>query len=87
MNGNARRPTSNTVQAEALANQNGDPVEYVGFRVDGRAVVLNLSEHRRLSLERSLDYQEIAPHVQSTLGSARKHRGMTPIMENNRMLI
>ncbi|MFB9813542.1 hypothetical protein [Haloarcula sebkhae] len=55
MNGNARRPTSNTAQAEALANRHDDPVEYVGFRVDGQAVVLNLSEHQRLTPDRSLD--------------------------------
>ena len=55
MNGNTRRPTSNGVQTEALADRYNDSVEYVGFRVDGQAVVLNLSEHRRLSPERSLD--------------------------------
>ncbi|ERG97403.1 hypothetical protein [Haloquadratum walsbyi] len=55
MNGNARRPTSNAVQAETLANRHDDPVEYVGFRVDGQAVVLNLSEHQRLTPDRSLD--------------------------------
>jgi len=61
MNGNARRPTSNTVQAEALANQAGDPVEYVGFRVDGRADVLNLSDHQRLTPDRSLDLVNHSP--------------------------
>jgi len=55
MNGNARRPTSDGVQAEALAHRCDDPVEYVGFRVDGHAVVLNLSEHQRLTPDRSLD--------------------------------
>ena len=55
MNGNARHPSSNRVQSETLAKQNGDHIEYIGFRVDGHAVVLNLSEHRRLSLDRSLD--------------------------------
>ncbi|WP_275539522.1 hypothetical protein [Halorubrum persicum] len=30
-------------------------MEYVGFRIDGQAVVLNLSDQRRLSLKRSLD--------------------------------
>ncbi len=55
MNGKARRPTSNEVQAEALANRRDDSVEYVGFRVDGHAVVLNLAEHQRLTPDRSLD--------------------------------
>lgn len=31
-----------------------DRVEYVGMRVDGTPVVLNLTEHKRLSPERSL---------------------------------
>ena len=54
MNGNTRPPTSNGVQAAALANRRDESVEYVGFSVDGRAVVLNLSDHRRLTPERSL---------------------------------
>jgi len=61
MNGNTQRPTSNGVQTETLANRRNDPVEYVGFRVDGQAVVLNLSEHRRLSPERSLDLINHSP--------------------------
>jgi len=61
MNGNARRLTSNGIQTEALANSRNDPVEYVGFRVDGRAVVLNLSDHRRLSPDRSLDVVTHSP--------------------------
>lgn len=61
MNGNARHPTSNRVQSETLAKQNGDPVEYVGYRIDGHGVVLNLSEHRRLSLEQSLDLVNHSP--------------------------
>ena len=36
-------------------------VEYVGFRLDGTPVVLNLSEHRRLSPERSLDLINHSP--------------------------
>ena len=67
MNENARRPTSSRVQAEALANRRDDPVEYVGFRVDGQAVVLNLSEHRRLPLERSLDLVNHSPSNQPKL--------------------
>jgi len=61
MNGNTQRPTSNRVQKEALANYRNAPVEYVRFRVDGQAVVLNLSEHRRLSPERSLDLVNHSP--------------------------
>ena len=61
MNGNTRPSTSNRVQAEALANRPDDSVEYVGFRVDGQAVVLNLSEHRRLSPEQSLDLVNHSP--------------------------
>ena len=55
MNWNAQRPTSSGVQAEALANRCDDSIECVGFRVDGRAVVLNLSEHQCLTPGRSLD--------------------------------
>ncbi|TQQ78390.1 hypothetical protein EGH24_14955 [Halonotius terrestris] len=55
MNGNTRRPTSGRVQTEALAHRRDDPVEYVGFRVDAHPVVLNLSEHQRLTPDRSLD--------------------------------
>jgi hypothetical protein len=54
MNGNTRPPTSNGVQAAARANRRDESVEYVGFSVDGRAVVLNLSERGRLTPERSL---------------------------------
>ena len=61
MNGNTRPSTSNRVQAEALANCPDDSVEYVGFRVDGRAIVLNLSEHRRLSPDWSLDVINHSP--------------------------
>ena len=61
MNGNTQPPTSNGAQAEPLANRRYKSVEYVGFRVDGQAVVLNLSEHRRLSPERSLDVVNHSP--------------------------
>ncbi|QGX93419.1 hypothetical protein EI982_00830 (plasmid) [Haloplanus rallus] len=61
MNGNARRPTSSGIQTEALAHRRDDPVEYVGFRVDGHAVVLNLSEHQRLTPDRSLDLVNHSP--------------------------
>jgi hypothetical protein len=61
MNGNTQPPTSNRIQAAALANRRNESVEYVGFRVDGQAVVLNLSEHRQLSPERSLDVVNHSP--------------------------
>ena len=61
MNGNTQPPTSNGIQAAALANRRDDSVEYVGFRVDGRAIVLNLSEHRRLFSDRSLDVVNHSP--------------------------
>ena len=61
MNGNTQPPTSNGAQAEPLANRRDESVEYVGFRVDGRAIVLNLSEHRRLSPERSLNLVNHSP--------------------------
>lgn len=61
MNGNAPPTSSDAVQSVSLAQNHQEPVEYVGFRVDGRAVVLNLSEHRRLSLERSLDLVNHSP--------------------------
>ena len=67
MNENARRPTSSSVQAEALANRRDDPVEYVGFRVNGRAVVLNLSEHQRLTPDRSLNLVNHSPANQPKL--------------------
>ncbi|MFQ3318307.1 MAG: putative ParB-like nuclease family protein [Natronomonas sp.] len=67
MNGNTQRPTSNGVQTEALANRRNDPIEYVGLRVDGQAVVLNLSEHRRLSPERSLYLVNHSPANQPKL--------------------
>ncbi|GAA0216569.1 hypothetical protein GCM10009000_034180 [Halobacterium noricense] len=47
--------SSESVPVASLAQSHRDTVEYVGFRVDGQAVVLNLSEHRRLSPEHSLD--------------------------------
>jgi len=61
MNGNARRHTSSGIETEALAHRRDDPVEYVGFRVDGHAVVLNLSEHQRLTPDRSLDLVNHSP--------------------------
>jgi len=52
---------SSGVQAEPLAHRRDDPVEYVGFRVDGHAVVLNLSEHQRLTPDRNLDLVNHSP--------------------------
>ena len=61
MNGNTQPPTSNGIQTAALANRRDESVEYVGFRVDGQAVVLNLSDYRRLAPERSLDVANHSP--------------------------
>ena len=61
MNGNALAAGSEAVPVASPAQSHQDTVEYVGFRVDGQAVVLNLSEHRRLSLERSLDLVNHSP--------------------------
>ena len=55
MNGKIPVSSSDAVPAASSAQCRRNPVEYVDFRVDGQAVVLNLSEHRRLSPERSLD--------------------------------
>jgi hypothetical protein len=40
---------------------NADRVEYVGMRVDGTPVVLNLTEHERLAPDRSLDLVRHSP--------------------------
>ena len=40
---------------------NADHVEYVGMRVDGTPVVLNLTDHERLSPDRSLDLVRHSP--------------------------
>ncbi|WP_123539272.1 DUF6166 domain-containing protein [Halosimplex salinum] len=61
MNGNVPAASSESVSVASSAQFHRDTVEYVGFRVDGQAVVLNLSEHRRLSLERSLDLINHSP--------------------------
>ena len=61
MNGNVPVASSESVPVASAAQSHQDTVEYVGFRVDGQAVVLNLSEHRRLSLERSLDLVNHSP--------------------------
>jgi hypothetical protein len=48
-------------QTETIAHRRDGPVEYVGFRVDGHVVVLNLSEHQRLTPDRSLDLVNHSP--------------------------
>ena len=67
MNGKIPVSSSDAVPAASPAQSRGTPVEYVGFRVDGQAVVRNLSEHRRLSLERSLDLVNHSPQIQPKL--------------------
>ena len=67
MNGNAPAAGSVAVPVASPGQSHRNTVEYVGFRVDGQAVVLNLSEHRRLSLERSLDLVNHSPASQPKL--------------------
>ena len=59
--------SSESVPVASPGQAHRDAVEYVGFRVDGQAVVLNLSEHRRLSLERSLDLVNRSSRIQPKL--------------------
>nr|WP_197075874.1 DUF6166 domain-containing protein [Halostagnicola sp. A56] len=61
MNRNVPVASSESVPVASPGQSHRDAVEYVGFRVDGQAVVLNLSEHRRLPLERSLDIVNHSP--------------------------
>ena len=61
MNGYVAEASSESGPVASPGQSHRDAVEYVGFRVDGQAVVLNLSEHRRLSLERSLDLVNHSP--------------------------
>lgn len=42
-------------------NEKAKKTEYTGMRVDGRAIVLNLTEHRRLDPGRSLDVVNHSP--------------------------
>ena len=58
--------SSELVPVASSVQSHRDAVEYVGFRVDGQAVVLNLSEHRRLSLKRSLDLVNPRPVLRGT---------------------
>lgn len=43
------------------SHTNADHVEYIGVRVNGTALVLNLTEHERLSPERSLELVRHSP--------------------------
>lgn len=67
MNGNVPVASSESVPVASPGQAHQATVEYVGFRVDGQAVVLNLSEHRRLSLERSLDLVNHSSRIQPKL--------------------
>ncbi|TKX80298.1 hypothetical protein EXE53_11040 [Halorubrum sp. SD626R] len=55
MNGNVPTAGSSAVPVASPAQFHQDTVEYVGFHVGGQAVVLNLSEHRHLTADWSLD--------------------------------
>jgi hypothetical protein len=48
-------PRAVVQDANERCQANTDHVEYVGMRVDGTPVVLNLTAHERLSPDRSLD--------------------------------
>ena len=48
-------PSTEVQTASDPSPMNKAPVEYVGMRVDDRPVVLNLTEHERLTPDRSLD--------------------------------
>ena len=61
MNGNVPTASSESVPVASPVQSHRDAVEYVGFRVDGHAVVLNLSEHQRLTPDRSLDLVNHSP--------------------------
>lgn len=56
METNSTNQSRAVVQDESEHSQStADDVEYVGMRVDGTPVVLNLTEHERLSPDRSLE--------------------------------
>ena len=67
MNGNVPTAGSEAVPVASPAQSHQDTVEYVAFRVGGQAVVLNLSEHRQLTADWSLDLvnhgRDIQPKV------------------------
>ena len=62
MNGNVPAASSEAVPVASPAETPRETVEYVGIRVDGGAVVLDLSEHRQLSPDRSLDVVNHSPN-------------------------
>ena len=62
MNENVPVASSESVPVASPAQSHQDVVEYVGFRVDGQAVVLNLSKHRRLPLKPSLNLVNHSPN-------------------------
>ncbi len=64
MNTIAPPTPSEGVQSAQPAQNYREPVAYVGFRVDDNTVVLNLSDHRRVSLERSLQLVNHSPRIQ-----------------------
>jgi len=54
-------PRATVQDASEPSQANADRVEYVGMRVDGTPVVLNLTEHERLSPDRSLELVRHSP--------------------------
>ena len=56
-----RNLTSSNYKTNHAPNDSRSGVEYVGLRVDGRAVVLNLTDRRQLTPDRSLDLARHSP--------------------------
>ncbi|ESP86848.1 DUF6166 domain-containing protein [Candidatus Halobonum tyrrellensis] len=56
-----KRNDADTSETNHSSNDPQPDVEYVGFRVDGEAVVLNLTDRRQLSPDRSLDLASHSP--------------------------
>lgn len=54
-------PRTGVQNANERHQTNADRVEYVGMRVDGTPVVLNLTDHERLAPDRSLDLVRHSP--------------------------
>ena len=67
------RNNTDTPETNYSSNDSRPDVEYVGLRVDGMAVVLNLTDRRQLSSNRSLD---LARH--SPTGFSWGYRGSGP---------
>ena len=55
------RNNADTPETNHSSNDSRPDVEYVGLRVDGMAVVLNLTDRRQLSPDRSLDLAHHSP--------------------------